>query len=297
MLAIGSLIAAPRLVAKSLALESTLRHPRFMGSMRSGRRAADPFRGPAGRKPDDVSRRGRRACSYSYVPVRDEAPLRAGLVRSDTAMTHDGSVRSRPPPVDEVLRTQTARHAADRFGRTATVNAVRAVLAQAREAGSAAAGPEAVAQGALVWLEAAARPSVRRVFNLTGTVIHTNLGRAMIAEAAVEAAVAAMRHAVALEYDVVAGRRGERDDHLRGLLCELTGAEDATIVNNNAAAVLLALNTLARGREAIVSRGELIEIGGAFRLPDIMARAGARLVEVGTTACCGNRPLQLLTPP
>jgi L-seryl-tRNA(Ser) seleniumtransferase len=198
-------------------------------------------------------------------------------------MTHNGSVRSRPPSVDEVLRTQTARHATDRFGRTATANAVRAVLARVRESGSAAASPEAVAQGALVWLETAARPSVRRVFNLTGTVIHTNLGRAVIAEAAIEAAVAAMRHAVALEYDVAAGGRGERDDHLRGLLCELTGAEDATIVNNNAAAVLLALNTLARGREAIVSRGELIEIGGAFRLPDIMARAGARLVEVGTT--------------
>jgi len=186
------------------------------------------------------------------------------------------------PSVDKVLRSAAAQAAAARFGRSALVDAVRLKLAELRRNGIAI-DADGAAGLALARLEAEAAPRLRPVYNLTGTVLHTNLGRALMAEAAIAAAVAAMRNAVALEYDLGSGRRGDRDDILRALLRELTGAEDATVVNNNAAAVLLALNTLAKGREAVVSRGELIEIGGAFRMPEIMSRAGARLVEVGTT--------------
>src|SRR6516165_8658412 len=205
-----------------------------------------------------------------------------------TAMTREPDVRLRAlPSVDDVLKADAAVLAIDCFGWSAAVTAVRQTLDAARTALRAGktppSQPEAIADAALARLTAHARPSLRPVFNLTGTVLHTNLGRAMLAEAAIEAATAAMRSAVALEFELTTGKRGERDDHLRGLLCELSGAEDATMVNNNAAAVLLVLNTLAKGREAVISRGELIEIGGAFRMPDIMKRAGAKLKEVGTT--------------
>jgi L-seryl-tRNA(Ser) seleniumtransferase len=191
------------------------------------------------------------------------------------------------PSVDDVLKAEAAVLAVARFGRSAAVIAVRQTLDATRaalRAGKAEPSqPDAIASVALAKLAVDARSSLRPVFNLTGTVLHTNLGRALIAEAAIDAAIAAMRSTVALEFDLATGKRGERDDHLRGLLRDLSGAEDATVVNNNAAAVLLVLNTLAKGREAVVSRGELIEIGGAFRMPDIMARAGAKLKEIGTT--------------
>ena len=203
-------------------------------------------------------------------------------------MTTDPDIRLRAlPSVDSVLKTDAAVPAITRFGRPAAVMAVRQALDAARAellAGKTQQSEaEAIARTALAKLAADARSKLCPVFNLTGTVLHTNLGRALIAEAAVEAAVAAMRSAVALEFNLATGKRGERDDHLRGLLCEFSGAEDATVVNNNAAAVLLVLNTLAKGREAVVSRGELIEIGGTFRMPDIIVRAGAKLVEIGTT--------------
>jgi L-seryl-tRNA(Ser) seleniumtransferase len=191
------------------------------------------------------------------------------------------------PSVDQMLTSPEGLALTEEHGRLAVVTAVRAGLEFAREkigagedgATLAADLPRRVAAE----LAAAARSALRPLINLTGTVLHTNLGRAILAEEAVRAASAAMANPLALEFDLSGGGRGQRDDHLRGLLRELTGAEDATIVNNNAAAVLIALNTLADGREALVSRGDLLEIGGAFRLPAIMARAGARLVEVGTT--------------
>jgi L-seryl-tRNA(Ser) seleniumtransferase len=188
----------------------------------------------------------------------------------------------RLPSVDQVLRSTVCELASARHGRTATTDAVRAVLARLRD-DRASVPLDAVAQRALAALEDADQPSQRPVINLTGTVLHTNLGRALLPDEAVQAVSRAMRQPTNLEYDVESGRRGERDDHVRGLIRELTGAEDAVLVNNNAAAVMLVLNTLAKDREAVVSRGELIEIGGAFRMPDIMARAGARLREVGTT--------------
>lgn len=192
----------------------------------------------------------------------------------------------RIPSMDELLKLTPARIAIERFGRLAVTQALRTIVADLRNAmrdGGNVPTRENIMAAALARLDADDQSTLRPLFNLTGTVLHTNLGRAMLAQAAIEAAMTAMREAVSLEFDLESGDRGERDDHLRFLICELTGAEDATIVNNNAAAVLLVLNSLASGREAIVSRGELIEIGGAFRMPDIMARAGVRLIEVGTT--------------
>ncbi len=191
------------------------------------------------------------------------------------------------PSVDRFLQSEQGAALAQAHGRALVVAALRAELALARgrirEGGSGEALAAMLPGRVAAALEAGALSGLRPVLNLSGTVLHTNLGRALLADEAIAAACAAMAHPVALEFELGEGGRGRRDDHLRGLLRELTGAEDALVVNNNAAAVLLALNTFGQGRDAVVSRGELIEIGGAFRMPDIMARAGTRLVEVGTT--------------
>jgi L-seryl-tRNA(Ser) seleniumtransferase len=198
----------------------------------------------------------------------------------------EASALARLPSVDRLLQRGEARALIASYGRAPVTASVRAVLAELRSAklpDPALAEEGALLERASQRLHAQSRPSLRPVFNLTGTVLHTNLGRAPLPEEAIEAMSVVAREASTLEYDVEGGRRGERDDHVEAQLCRLAGAEAATVVNNNAAAVMLVLNSLAARKEVLVSRGELIEIGGSFRLPDIMARSGCRLREVGTT--------------
>ena len=201
----------------------------------------------------------------------------------------DAAAASDLPALDRLLGDAAVAALIARHGRTPVVAALRTELERLRtRARAGTLRREEIAAAAIATalgqaLDRAAAPRMRAVFNLTGTVLHTNLGRALLPAVAVEAAARAAAEPVDLEFDLASGRRGDRDAAVAALVCELTGAEAATIVNNNAAAVLLLLNTLAARREVIVSRGELVEIGGAFRIPDVMRSAGARLVEVGTT--------------
>jgi L-seryl-tRNA(Ser) seleniumtransferase len=178
------------------------------------------------------------------------------------------------PSVDEL-----ARAVDDPFA----VDAARRVLDSAREEIQAGGEPGDLVERVRAELESARRSGLRRVLNATGVIVHTNLGRAPLPEAALERVREVGRGYSNLEYDLDEGARGSRQDHVASILRRLTGAEAALVVNNNAAAVLLALAALAEGREVIVSRGELIEIGDGFRIPDVLAHSGARLVEVGTT--------------
>jgi len=193
------------------------------------------------------------------------------------------------PSVDRLLAAPRVAALVASAGRSVVVEAARAHLNELRSTAlagrleHAALEPAALAKAVARRVAAATAPRLKALFNLTGTVLHTNFGRALLPEEAVEAVLLAMRAPVNLEFDLEAGRRGERSALVAGLLTELTGAESATVVNNNAAALMLVLHTLAPRREVLVSRGELIEIGGSFRLPDVMRAAGARLVEIGTT--------------
>ena len=183
------------------------------------------------------------------------------------------------PSVDELLRDE--RLASE--PRELVLTAARTALGQARDEIKAGADPGSIVGAVLAEIGRMRQPSLRRVLNATGVLVHTNLGRAPLAEAALARVAEVGAGYSNLEHDLERGERGSRQDHLGGLLQRLTGADAALVVNNNAAAVLLALAALAEGLEVIVSRGELIEIGDGFRIPDVLVRSGARLVEVGTT--------------
>ena len=190
------------------------------------------------------------------------------------------------PSLDRLLKLGAVESLLERYGRPLVTEIARDELARLRTA--LARSPADFDEAGFVRACAARlarelEPSLKPVFNLTGTVLHTNLGRAVMPEEAAQAVARAMTRPVNLEFDLEGGDRGERDKHIERLLVRLTGAQAALVVNNNAAAVYLALNTLALKKEVPVSRGELIEIGGAFRIPDIMARSGVKLVEIGTT--------------
>jgi len=214
------------------------------------------------------------------------------MVAPQESVVHGSRATAKVAPKDLPSTDKLLRHCADlvaEYGHTLVATQARALLdglralAVAGELATEATRLDALAQELQERIGERLAPRMRAVINLTGTVIHTNLGRALLADAALEPLVGLMSGPNNLEFDLVSGGRGDRDSIVEGLLQELTGAEAATVVNNNAAAVLLSVSALAGGREAIVSRGELVEIGGAFRMPDVMAAAGATLVEVGTT--------------
>jgi L-seryl-tRNA(Ser) seleniumtransferase len=193
---------------------------------------------------------------------------------------------SKLPSVNKLLQHHDLNRLADIHGHELLVNAIRSELELARQqiiAGQPSPSVAELVQSIMARLSANVRPSLQPVINATGVIIHTNLGRALLSQRAREAMFQAASTYSNLEYDLEAGQRGSRYVHAADLLCRLSGAEAAVVVNNNAGAVILALTALAKGREVIISRSQLVEIGGGFRIPDIMAQSGANLVEVGTT--------------
>ena len=204
------------------------------------------------------------------------------------------------PSVDRLLQTPALTQVVTEWGQELATNAARVVIERARRAildGQTCPKLDELAQNALIEVQQVTQPSLRRLINATGVIIHTNLGRAPLSRATQEAMIAAAQGYTNLEYDLVAGRRGSRYDHAVTLLRQLTGAEDALVVNNNAGAVLLALAGVAAGREVIVSRSQLVEIGGGFRVPEVMRQSGAQLVEVGTTNRTHLRDYQMAIRP
>ena len=201
-------------------------------------------------------------------------------------MIENDNQRRKLPGVDQVLRAPQLAFLVRQWGLATVANAIRSIQISERDRShlsSWAMEPEHYLEPITTWLRTHVGHGYETVFNLTGTVIHTNLGRSLLSEQLMAEAVRVATRPTTLEYDLRTGRRGQRENIVEHRLKLLTGCEAATIVNNNAAAVLLVLNTLARNKSVPVSRGELIEIGGSFRLPDIMERAGCRLVEIGTT--------------
>jgi L-seryl-tRNA(Ser) seleniumtransferase len=200
----------------------------------------------------------------------------------------DPAARRALPSVDRLLTSSAAAALIARHGRMLTTETIRDLLQTQREklaqnAGAFAFDEDGFMAACDASLVKQTQPSLRPVFNLTGTVLHTNLGRALMPQSVADAVMTAMTRPVNLEFDLGGGARGERDTHVEKWITRLAGGDGAVVVNNNAAAVYLALSSLGAKKEVIVSRGELIEIGGAFRIPDIMKRAGVKLVEVGTT--------------
>ncbi len=201
-------------------------------------------------------------------------------------MIENDNQRRKLPGVDQILRAPQLAFLVRQWGLATVANAIRSIQISERDRShlsSWAMEPEHYLEPITTWLRTHVGHGYETVFNLTGTVIHTNLGRSLLSEQLMAEAVRVATRPTTLEYDLRTGRRGQRENIVEHRLKLLTGCEAATIVNNNAAAVLLVLNTLAHNKSVPVSRGELIEIGGSFRLPDIMERAGCRLVEIGTT--------------